>query len=122
MRIAHTIWLLPSLALAACGQAAAATVDPAKDLDCAVAASYFSALAEHTNAPAHQQHAAHVVNQWFLAKWRAGNPGARIPEAESEPILAAIDANPRNYTEAMRSCAYRATSDPKFDSFERTIR
>lgn len=101
------------LAIAACGQASAATPDPTNDVDCSVLAFYFKGLGEHTGAPAAQQRSLDKVHGWYAVKLQAINQaqGPAAIQARGEPLLEAVKKAPLSMTDAHMACAKRAIGE-----------
>ena len=118
-----SICLIPLLALAACGQARAGTVDPTDDFDCVIVSAYFNEAAKVAGVPAHEQWAAHVVSSWFTVTVYKEDPNLLAnPGDRAKALMDAIGKDPRSYTDAMKACTARATADPRFNRFVAMLR
>lgn len=115
--------VIASLLVSGCGQATAATVNPADDVHCSTLAFYFQGLAKHHQAPLVQQRAITGMHEWYAAKLRevAAARWKEKSEAEAEigPILEKIKSDPLAMRDAMKECALRAQREPTFNAFAR---
>lgn len=114
------------IALAGCGQASAAVIDPADDVHCSALAFYFHGFAEHHKFPAAQINAAKGVHDWYAARMRSvakerwGDMAGF--EKEVAPLLEAIKADPLAMRDEMTACTERAAADPAFNQHARAYR
>ena len=112
--------------LSGCGQASAATIDPADDVHCSVIAFYFHGFAEHHGLPAYQQKAAKGVHDWYAAKMRLvakerwGDMAGF--EKEAGPLLETVKSDPLAMQDEMVACTARAAADPAFEQHARAYR
>ena len=123
MRINPLLLCIPSLAMAACSQAAAIAPDASNDRNCAIVGIVFAKAGQAMGAPEKQQNAIRVVSAWYVAKWQREDPGARaeMDETSADPVVKAIDADLKSYQQMMKDCTERAVEDPEFNRFaERT--
>lgn len=88
------------------------------DFDCAVTAASYLDAAKSSGAPAEQQHALYVLNQWYAARWSDQNPGESSKAASAgAPLVEAISRDPQKYGEVLKTCGDRANEDPRFAKF-----
>lgn len=123
MRSSMLTLLITCSLLAACSEAAGATIDTTSDVDCSVVAFYYNGLAAHQGAPADQQGATRVIHEWYAAKLRdivVKTGDAQAVLAKAEPVLNAIKRDPKGMAGNLKNCADRAIGDPKFDAFARS--
>lgn len=115
---------LASALLSACSSAGAATVDVKNDVHCSILAFYFHGLAKHERAPEDQIRATRGLHDWYAEKARVSSgrrfSDLKVMQAEVEPILETIKADPNSMRDEYRGCADRAASDPQFDRFARS--
>jgi hypothetical protein len=117
LRIASS--LIPVLALAACGQAKAGSIDPTDDFDCAIVTSFFHEAAKSLGAPDDQQWASYVISSWYTVKLYKGHPDALATQRNrGRAMFNAIAKNPRNYSDDLKACTARAIADPRFRRFD----
>ena len=116
MRI-HATCLIAALALAGCAKAAAATVDPDNDYDCAITFDFFREAAKIQGAPDHQRQALFIMNQWFAEEWHHKNPNLVATADDEMKIVNVIARDPMSYKDVMKTCAERAAADPRFNKF-----
>lgn len=118
MRIKSTLWFIPWLAVAACSQAGATTVDPTNDFHCGVTAEYYFELAKVFERPEKEQRATYLLSQWYLVNWDRDHPGVPADrKGLAQAIATTIEANQKGHLGVLSECMDRAADDPKFSQF-----
>jgi hypothetical protein len=112
------------IGLSGCSQADASVPDVSNDIHCSVIIYHFGGHAEQSGAPAEQKRAMAVLNEWYRAKVRqlpADRWESNSLMKETAPILETVMRDPQAMLDELKACSDRATTDPAFDRFVRTL-
>jgi hypothetical protein len=118
MPLRHLIRSAALIALAATSATAAAPIDPASDLDCAIIFNFYHRVAEARNAPADELELTSVMNAWFSDEWERKHPKEDEQQRQHfNEVATALGEDPNGYREMIRTCSHRALADPAFEPY-----
>jgi len=110
--------------LTACANASAVTYDPQKDQHCHALGRYFTRSAIKTISQQGKTDmetvSTIVVGEWFREKWNAST-SSQAREGEVKALYEGIGKDFEASKRAYAACTIRATKDPAFDGFARSL-